>query len=92
MAEKPPFITVDNLKIAPLYRVSRARDVHGETNAPSRDPFGVVDRVTISREAKERSLQFKGAYEAEFRVVSESAKRLPVSYRRLLPDASKPPR
>jgi hypothetical protein len=92
MAEEPPFIVVDNQKIAPLYRVTHTRDVRDDGRDASREPFGVVDRVTISAEAREKSLRLKQHSENDSHLTPDPVKRLPAAVGRPAADSSKIPR
>lgn len=55
MIDNTPYIIVDNQKIAPI--AWSPRPASATDGGPEREarPFGIVDRVTISREARERS-------------------------------------
>ena len=59
MIDDTPYIIVDNRKIAPLYRVTTPGSVSAERPNRKDQPFGVVDRVTISREAIEKCRQLQ---------------------------------
>jgi len=50
-----PYIIVDNQKIAPIERLQGSDAVTEDRSEREAQPFGVVDRVTISREARERA-------------------------------------
>lgn len=51
-----PYIIVDNQKIQPINRSSRPE--HVTVGQPQEHTFGVIDRVTLSREGVERSRRF----------------------------------
>jgi hypothetical protein len=55
MDDTIPYIIVDNLRIAPLERDIGTRSSNYLNEGDSDLPFGVVDRVTISSEARRRS-------------------------------------
>lgn len=57
MIDDRPYIIVDNRKIAPIQPAPRAARPAGDRKKPDEHPFGVVDRVTISNEARERFRQ-----------------------------------
>jgi len=57
MLDDTPYIIVDNQKIAPIRRIPRPESVIEETGREWKHNFGVVDRVTISREGLIRSRQ-----------------------------------
>ena len=57
MNDEPPFIIVDGRKIAPILRLSGRTEAPLEQAAQTNPPFGVVDRVTISRAARQRYRQ-----------------------------------
>lgn len=52
-----PYIIVDNRKIQPISRPPRPDSATDETRQNQEQNFGVVDRVTISREGLEKSRQ-----------------------------------
>lgn len=60
MIDDTPYIIVDNQKIAPIYRASKSHSTPAEKPNRENRPFGVVDRVTISREAMEKCRQQQG--------------------------------
>ena len=51
-----PYIIVDNQRIQPIDRSPRPE--HVTAGQPREHTFGVIDRVTLSREGVERSRQF----------------------------------
>ena len=59
MIDKTPYIIVDNQKIAPIRRASKTNPTSAERPNREDQPFGVVDRVTLSNAAlqKYRHLQ-----------------------------------
>ena len=57
MIDDKPYIIVDNRKIAPIERSSRTGQPTDGRNQSDDQPFGVIDRVTISKEARERFRQ-----------------------------------
>ena len=65
MIDDTPYIIVDNRKIAPLHRVTTPGSVSAEKPNWKDQPFGVVDRVTISSEAIEKYRRLRAALEAE---------------------------
>jgi hypothetical protein len=50
-----PYIIVDNQKISPIARVQHRERSPDATDEPNAASFGVVDRVTISDEARARA-------------------------------------
>jgi hypothetical protein len=54
MIDDRPYIIVDNRKIAPIQPSPRVGRPAGDRKKSDEHPFGVVDRVTISNEARER--------------------------------------
>ena len=62
MTDDTPYIIVDNRKIPPLERSPRLKSATADRPRREEQTFGVVDRVTISREARERSMQPPSAY------------------------------
>ena len=59
MIDNTPYIIVDNRKIAPLRRSSNPDPASAERPNRMDQPFGVVDRVTISGEAMEKCRQLQ---------------------------------
>ena len=53
MTDDTPYIFVDNQKIFPIERSPRPDGASAERKGIEKDAFGVVDRVTISRKARE---------------------------------------
>jgi hypothetical protein len=89
MIDNIPYITVDNRKIAPLYRVSKPYSASDGT--PGRDdrPFGVVDRITISGEAMEKYRQLQAQVEADPPALTVSSGKTRTSTVPLLTDSPK---
>ena len=56
MDDFTPYIIVDNQRIAPLVRsrIIHRTNAYMNNNREGDPPFGVVDRVTISNEARQR--------------------------------------
>ncbi|MBC2710097.1 MAG: hypothetical protein HGJ94_03550 [Desulfosarcina sp.] len=65
MIGNTPYIIVDNQKISPIGRSPRSDSSTGGRTGREDQPFGVVDRVTISREAREKSKWQQAYFEAE---------------------------
>lgn len=63
MNDEPPIIIVDNRKLAPISRIDRSRPASGKPSDQTSAPFGVVDRVTISKAAREKYREFQAAVE-----------------------------
>lgn len=64
MIDDTPYIIVDNQKIAPIERSPRVKlKAQGRTQREVH-PFGVVDRVTISSEAREKTRHYQTHAEA----------------------------
>jgi hypothetical protein len=55
MIEKIPYIIVDNRKILPIKRMAHTHPANGDRRGRREQPFGVVDRVTLSAEGREKS-------------------------------------
>ena len=54
MIDDTPYIIVDNQRLHPIYRASKIEPTSSSQPDREEPPFGVVDRVTISKEALER--------------------------------------
>ena len=63
MTDDAPYIIVDNQKIQPISRSPRPGPTAGDTARKQAQNFGVVDRVTLSREGLEKSKRFANAQE-----------------------------
>jgi hypothetical protein len=57
MIDDTPYIIVDNQRIQPISRTPRSNPAGGEPQDRQDQNFGVVDRVTISREGREKARQ-----------------------------------
>jgi len=57
MNDEPPFIIVDGLKIAPILRIPERVVKPWESTEIAAPPFGIVDRVSISRAARKKYRQ-----------------------------------
>ena len=57
MIDDTPYIIVDNQIIPPLERLTPSSSAGDDPPARDERPFGVIDRVTISKEARERYRQ-----------------------------------
>lgn len=55
MVDTPPYIFVDNQRISPIGWSPRSDSATIERKGPEEQIFGIVDKVTISREAREKS-------------------------------------
>lgn len=65
MIDDTPYIIVDNQKIPPIGRSPRPNSAAEDRAWREEQPFGVVDRVTISRQAREIARQHQGHGEAD---------------------------
>ncbi|BBO67682.1 hypothetical protein DSCA_16120 [Desulfosarcina alkanivorans] len=63
MTDPIPYIVVDNQIILPVGRIRRPGPSAGDPESQKQPDFGVVDRVTISRQARQkcRQAQFDAA-------------------------------
>ena len=59
MIEKTPYIIVDNRKLLPINRLQPPRPASNRGPERRETPFGVIDRVTISAEAREKSRRYQ---------------------------------
>jgi hypothetical protein len=77
MIDNTPYIIVDNLKIPPIER--SARPDLTSVGRPKREEqtFGVVDRVTISRAAREKARQQTAHAEADPPTLADLSKKPP---------------
>lgn len=79
MINDGPYIIVDNRRIAPIERLPRSDAATDDRRGREAQPFGVVDRVTISREAREQSLQQQNPSDATAPVLGSMQKKPPAS-------------
>ena len=70
MIDETPYIIVDNQKIQPISRSKGTNSATDETKQKQEQNFGVVDRVTISKEGLEKSRQ--KIHEADQQRLSEA--------------------
>jgi len=84
MIDDTPYIIVDNRKISPIERSPRPDS--GRADHPRREEqtFGVVDRVTISREAREKARLQPARTGAEPPALEALAKQPPINNSPLL--------
>jgi hypothetical protein len=59
MIEKMPYIIIDNRKLAPINRLQSTQPAADGEPERRETPFGVIDRVTLSAEAREKSRQYQ---------------------------------
>lgn len=79
MVNETPYIIVDNRKISPIERSPRPDSATARRPRQQEQPFGVVDRVTISREAQETSRLHQARREADLPAIEGPAKRQPAA-------------
>jgi hypothetical protein len=79
MVNETPYIIVDNRKIAPIERSQRPGSATADRPGHQEQPFGVVDRVTISREAQERSRRHQGLGDGDLPAIESPAKQQPTT-------------
>jgi hypothetical protein len=65
MIDDTPYLIVDNQKLVPVNRRSGISRTSADFSNPADLPFGVVDRVTISREGLEKIRRQRTLFEAE---------------------------
>ena len=79
MADVTPTIIVDNQRISPVGWSPRTGSATDEPKGREEQTFGVVDRVTISREAREKARLQPAHTEAEPPALEELAKQPPIN-------------
>jgi hypothetical protein len=79
MIKETPYIIVDNRKISPIERSPRPDSATADRPRQQEQPFGVVDRVTISREAQERSRRYQARREEDLPAIENLAKQPPAT-------------
>jgi hypothetical protein len=85
-----PYIIVDNQRLAPIQPVSRPDSAGAGRQHRSDLPFGIVDRVTISREALKKNLQDLASFAAEPSVSMPYSPKATIDKLPLLADSPKP--
>ena len=83
MTDDTPYIIVDNRKISPIERSVRPNSATAERQGREAHTFGVVDRVTLSKEARERSMQPPAYTEAAPPALEDLPKKPPALRSRL---------
>ena len=61
MIDEPPTIIVDDRKLTPISRIARGPRPYGNRSDETGVPFGVVDRVTISKAARDKYRESQSA-------------------------------
>ncbi|WP_319406403.1 hypothetical protein [uncultured Desulfosarcina sp.] len=84
MIDNTPYIIVDNRKISPIERSSRPDSATAERTGREEQTFGIVDRVTISREARERARHQPAHSETGLTALENLSKRPPATNKPLL--------
>ncbi len=74
-----PYITVDNQRISPIERLPHWGAATDDRSGREAQPFGVVDQVTISREARERAKLPPDPSETTARALNRLHKKLPAA-------------
>jgi hypothetical protein len=88
VVEKTPYIIVDNRKLLPINRLQPSQPA--SNNGPERKetPFGVIDRVTISAEAREKSRRYQARRATAPIAEQAPSNQVAPAPSALLPDAS----
>ena len=89
MADVTPYIIVNNQKISPIDWSPRSDLATAERKGNEAQPFGVVDRVTISTEARETSRRYTAQAGTESPTPEDLPNQLPVGTTPLLADSPK---
>jgi hypothetical protein len=92
MIDKTPYIIIDDHKLAPIRGPSRTIPASADGSQREDRPFGIVDRVTISKAAMEKYRQLQLAGDADSPSSLPISGRLPNPTTALLPASSKRPR
>lgn len=79
MIDDTPYIIVDNQKISPIERSARPHSATAERKGRQEQTFGIVDRVTISREAREKSRHQPGFPKTEPPALEDFSKKQPAN-------------
>lgn len=74
MIEDTPYIIVDNQKLHPVNRAPKIEPASSSQPDREEPPFGVVDRVTISKEALERYRLYQTAVTTNAKQLSDPFK------------------
>lgn len=84
MIDDAPYIIVDNRKISPIQRSPRPNSATADRKGREEQTFGVVDRVTISREAREKAKYQTAHSEADPPAIEDLSKQPPTTHNLLL--------
>ena len=79
MIDDAPYIIVYNRKITPSERLPRSDSATVDRPGCEEQDFGIVDRVTISREARERSKRPPAQAEAGPPALEDLSKKPPAT-------------
>jgi len=79
MADDTPYIIVDNRKIPPIERSPRPDPAKADRSGREEQTFGVVDRVSISWEARQKSMQQPAHTETNAPALEELSKKIPTT-------------
>ena len=74
MIDDPPYIIVDNQRLDPIFRSAEIEPPSSKPPDQGEAPFGVVERVTISKAALERYRQYQSAATANPQNMQDSSK------------------
>ena len=86
-----PYIIVDNQKISPNGWSPRSASAVAGPEGRESQPFGIADRVTISREAREQFKRLETHMDDDLPIPNQRSNKAPVSIRPLLPYSPKIP-
>lgn len=90
MADALPYIIVDNQRISPIGRSQRSDSATAGRSGDEEQTFGVVDRVTISTEAREKYRYHLSQARADSPTPDDRSNKSPVTHRPLLAYSPKP--
>ena len=79
MIDNTPYIIVDNRKISPIQQSPRPDSATADRPRREEETFGVVDRVTISREAREKAKYRTAHPEADPPAIEDLSKQPPTN-------------
>ena len=91
MVDITPYIIVDNQKISPDGWSPRSASAATGPNGRESQPFGIVDRVTISKKAREQFKRLETHVGNDLPVPNDRSNSAPVAIRPLLAYSPKKP-
>ena len=91
MVDVSPYIIVDNQRISPVGGSPRSDSAAAGPKGREAQPFGIVDRVSISRKAREQFKRLETHVGNDLPIPDDRSNKAPVAIRPLLAYSPKKP-